>query len=229
MATTKNTGRSLQDILDSQSTNTSSKNYSHNQKYAPKKDRRRNRDSFNKNNRENQKSLDTKYSDSPYNNSKLSSVSISDTNEFPELFTKKTDSDSTNTLDFKGVVNKIQPVTPNLNIDKPIPGWTVINTKTKTIVTYDKFGKKVDRSNSVTNSHIETSVPDIYKAFEIMSKRWCSYYDSMNDLLGDRSPYINYKTEIEKLVEEDNELYRKMYEDVDDFVSSDDDFDNFDD
>jgi hypothetical protein len=44
-----------------------------------------------------------------------------------------------------------------------------------------------------------------------MCKRWCSYYDEINDLVGDRSPYLNYKKEIREIVSEENIIMNKIY------------------
>jgi len=65
--------------------------------------------------------------------------------------------------------------------------------------------------------------------YKRLVKKWCDYYDSQNELLGDRSPFIDYKYEIQRLVDEDEELFNNLYEDGNYYSSSDDEFTNFDD
>jgi hypothetical protein len=44
-----------------------------------------------------------------------------------------------------------------------------------------------------------------------MINNWNNYRDELNDLLGDISPYINYKEIIQKMIDEDNYILEKMY------------------
>ena len=44
-----------------------------------------------------------------------------------------------------------------------------------------------------------------------MISRWNDYRDEMNTLLGDLSPYTNYKETIQKMVEEDNYILEEIY------------------
>ena len=46
---------------------------------------------------------------------------------------------------------------------------------------------------------------------ETMINRWNTYRDEMNNLLGDLSPYINYKETIQKMVEEDNYILEEIF------------------
>ena len=43
-----------------------------------------------------------------------------------------------------------------------------------------------------------------------MIENWNNYRDSINELLGDNSPYINYKKEIEDMVNEELEIQAKI-------------------
>ena len=44
-----------------------------------------------------------------------------------------------------------------------------------------------------------------------MISRWNNYRDEMNAILGDLSPYTNYKETIQKMVEEDNYILEEIY------------------
>tara|TARA_B100000902_G_C27300565_1_gene912539 strand:+ start:1523 stop:2188 length:666 start_codon:yes stop_codon:yes gene_type:complete len=220
--TTKNPGRSLQDILDNSSFSASKTN---------------NRDSsyrnrFQKNYKSNasSSSRNTYYQRS--NNKTGINANVSKENtytcknfDFPELVSNKSET-LNNQLDFKTVVNKINYV-PTIT-KKVNPGWSTIDYKTKKITTYDRNYKIVDNSVKTSEPPVITS-EEIYSLYNKMSRRWCDYYDSINDLLGDRSPYINYEDEINQIVSEDNEILKKIYENFDDYLSSDDEFINFDD
>ncbi len=43
-------------------------------------------------------------------------------------------------------------------------------------------------------------------------ERWNKFRDEQNDLLGDLSPYFNYKEEIDKMVKEDEYIAEQIYE-----------------
>uniref|UniRef100_A0A6C0DX35 Uncharacterized protein n=1 Tax=viral metagenome TaxID=1070528 RepID=A0A6C0DX35_9ZZZZ len=43
-----------------------------------------------------------------------------------------------------------------------------------------------------------------------MINNWNKYRDEINDLLGDMSPYINYKEIIQKMIDEDNYILEKI-------------------
>lgn len=45
---------------------------------------------------------------------------------------------------------------------------------------------------------------------ETMISRWNNYRDEMNAILGDLSPYTNYKETIQKMVEEDNYILEEI-------------------
>jgi hypothetical protein len=72
--------------------------------------------------------------------------------------------------------------------------WTIINKKTKEI--------KISQSTILLKESIEK------KLFETNLKKminsWNIYRDEINELLGDISPYYNYKEEIERMIDEDN-------------------------
>ena len=44
-----------------------------------------------------------------------------------------------------------------------------------------------------------------------MINRWNNYRDDLNNLLGDTSPYYNYKEIIQKMIEEDNLILEELH------------------
>ena len=107
-----------------------------------------------------------------------------------------------------------------LNIEKEFKkGWTV----------FDKKTKKIISNNIKDNIHItsDISVNDIYRVYNKLSDNWNKFRDEINYLYGDRSPYINYKEEINKIIEEENNIYDEMYNYHNSQISDDDyDYDN---
>ena len=49
------------------------------------------------------------------------------------------------------------------------------------------------------------------RGIETMIYRWNIYRDDVNNILGDLSPYINYRETIQKMVEEDNYILEEIY------------------
>ena len=98
-------------------------------------------------------------------------------------------------------------------------GWTVFDKKTKRIISNNT------KYNNYSSSDI--SVNDIYKIYNRLSNNWNAFRDEINYLYGDRSPYINYKEELNKIVEEENNIYEEMYNYHNSQSSDDDDdYDN---
>lgn len=96
-------------------------------------------------------------------------------------------------------------------------------TKLITSENYLKNGYSLIKHNPVTKK-IEISYSYNYdalnKALEqkkykqgisTMINRWNDYRDEMNSILGDLSPYTNYKETIQKMVEEDNYILEEIY------------------
>lgn len=229
MSTSTNTGRSLQDILNSQETTHSSK-YTNRRTYQNNvRDNRRGSGRGNgRGNGRGKARGSNHYSEKVVQNVSSEKTSLTfDNAQFPELvnhaLANNSDTDvSLNTLDFKKVINK-EEIKPFGSYQTVFPGWTIINPKTKKVTTYDKYGYILEKVNPASQCQITSE--QIYSIYEKMSTRWCEYYDSTNELLGDRSPYINYKNEIAELVEEDQRIFHLMYDDHDnDYLSSDEDF-----
>ena len=78
----------------------------------------------------------------------------------------------------------------------------VIDTKTKKVtITYSKNYEAKKR---------ELEQQNYTNAINTMINNWNNYRDELNDLLGDISPYINYKEIIQKMIDEDNYILEKM-------------------
>ena len=131
--------------------------------------------------------------------------------------------------DYKRVVVDYDTIAESSD-KKGKPGWIFIDKKTKRITRYDlrgnpvvvKEGLGVERSGGIVMNRSQQS-REIYKIYEKMSNRWNNYYDENNRLFGDRSPYLNYQGAIDKIVEEDNRVFKTCYHDYNDYLSGDDD------
>jgi hypothetical protein len=102
----------------------------------------------------------------------------------------------------------VKPHTKVINItceDYLNAGYTLIKrdplTK-KVIITYSKNYEAKKR---------ELEQQNYSNTMNAMINNWNNYRDELNDLLGDISPYINYKEIIQKMIDEDNYILEKMY------------------
>jgi len=87
--------------------------------------------------------------------------------------------------------------------------WTIINKKTKEI--------KVSKSTILLKELIEEK--NLKKKLDRMIKNWNNFRDEINELLGDTSPYYNYKEEIQKMVDEDNMINELIYDNENNYDS----------
>lgn len=87
--------------------------------------------------------------------------------------------------------------------------WTIINKKTKEI--------KVSESTILLKELIEEK--NLKKKLDRMIENWNNFRDEINELLGDTSPYYNYKEEIQKMVDEDNMINELMYDNENNYDS----------
>ena len=94
--------------------------------------------------------------------------------------------------------------------------WTTINKKTKEIV--------ISESTKLLKEKYEKE--NYYRKLEKMINRWNNYRDEMNDLLGDRSPFLNYKKEIDNMVKEDIKINKMIEERENEKYDSDSDEEN---
>ena len=263
MSACKQTGRSLQDILDSESSRV---NFGKGGRGRGDR-RERGRGRGDRRDRGNERRLGNeenytltgekhvfKNSNLKENNSK-STVYISDMKQFPELnINLSQNSNNPSSIESNLNFKKVVDITNNNNNDNNDlvkgshdirPGWTVYNRKTNVAIRYDNYGNivntrlanfqnnvdqnNVHQNNVHQNNVDQNNVDQIYSTYEKMSQHWCEYYDTINLLVGDLSPYFNYKYDIQKLIEEDNELFENMYEYVETEISSDDENNLFDD
>ena len=219
MSSGKGSGRSLQDILNSQVPN---RGNGREGKGGGRRDGGRRSGGGGRDRRDFRKIPVNKVVDIPSN-----IPPTLDEKQFPQLLVSKNDIvEKTTMLDYKNVFSLID-INPLSDSTKTMPGWTLIDTNTKKMTTYNKCGRVVDYSNSCKDNDLTHD--QIYTLYRSMSERWCNYYDEINELLGDRSPHINYKAEIEAIVKEDEELFKHIYQDINDYSSSDDDLNNLDD
>lgn len=105
------------------------------------------------------------------------------------------------------VKSEVKPLTKVMNItcdDYLNAGYTLIKrdpiTK-KVTITYSKNYEAKKR---------ELEQQNYTNAINTMINNWNNYRDELNDLLGDISPYINYKEIIQKMIDEDNYFLEKM-------------------
>ena len=122
--------------------------------------------------------------------------------------------------DFKGVFN-----TYDNNYDVPIYNESQIetptktNTNTNTNTNMKKGWTYIDKKTRIiTATATATTIntrkqeqKDIYKCYKMMSKRWNKYRDTLNNLVGDISPYYHYKEELRKLINEENYILSQIY------------------
>ena len=80
--------------------------------------------------------------------------------------------------------------------------WTIINKKTKEI--------KVSESTILLKEVIEKK--NFKKKLDEMINNWNNFRDEINELLGDTSPYYNYKEEIQEMIDEDNMINELLYD-----------------
>tara|TARA_B100001769_G_scaffold242015_1_gene209829 strand:- start:51 stop:293 length:243 start_codon:yes stop_codon:yes gene_type:complete len=74
-----------------------------------------------------------------------------------------------------------------------------------------------------TEKKKEETTKEILEFYKKLSNRWNNYRDEINELVGDTSPFINYKNDIEKIVEEENMILEEIYNETTNYSSSSDD------
>ena len=128
--------------------------------------------------------------------------------------------------------SQIDPPTTNTNTNtntitntntKMKKGWSYIDKKTRIITTTTRTPT---RTPTKTNPRKQEQ-KDFHKCYKIMSKRWNKYRDTLNNLVGDLSPYYHYKEELRKLINEENYILSQIYHK--DFYLSDEEHDEIDD
>ena len=97
------------------------------------------------------------------------------------------------------------------------------NEKLKTLDSYLKNGYSLIKRNpttkkvEITYSHNheskkkELEQQHYNKTITSMINNWNNYRDELNDLLGDISPYYDYKASLQKMIDEDNYILEELH------------------
>lgn len=219
-----NTGRSLEQLLTSQEISTRNYNSGNNRdgyRIARGRGRGRGRGHGRRHRHDNNQEKVEK---------KVEENDITDIVQFPKLtITDISCNIASNSIDYTSIINNGSDCYNTSTRENVFPGWTLINKKTKEMITYDTYGRIMDVSSN--NPNIEPLVPSdhdyveqIYNCYQVLSDNWCKYYNTQNELLGDRSRFINYRHEIDELVREDQKIFSNLYQDLSNYSSSDDEF-----
>lgn len=86
-------------------------------------------------------------------------------------------------------------------------GWTVLNKSSLKKLKEIKEKKQKQQEENLKNYSLE----DWYNLCIKLANNWDNYRDTQNELLGDRSPYIDYKNDIKKIVDEENYIQEEIY------------------
>lgn len=97
------------------------------------------------------------------------------------------------------------------------------NEKLKTLDSYLKNGYSLIKKNPITKK-VEITYSHNYeskkkeleqqhynKTITSMINNWNNYRDELNDLLGDISPYYDYKATLQKMIDEDNYILEELH------------------
>jgi hypothetical protein len=115
---------------------------------------------------------------------------------------------------------------------------TNANEKLKSLNSYLKNGYSLIKRNPITKK-VEITFSNNYeskkkelehqnynKVLASMINNWNNYRDELNNLLGDTSPYYNYKETLQKMIDEDNyileELHKQKHKHTQDFTYDND-------
>lgn len=81
------------------------------------------------------------------------------------------------------------------------------------LIARNKMTKKIEIDYSYNYNSLNKALEQKkYKqGIEAMINRWNNYRDEVNNILGDLSPYTNYKETIQKMVDEDNYILEEMH------------------
>ena len=81
------------------------------------------------------------------------------------------------------------------------------------LIKRNPFTKKIEISYSSNYDALnkEREQKRYKQGIETMISRWNNYRDEVNAILGDLSPYANYKEIIRKMVEEDNYILEEIH------------------
>lgn len=81
------------------------------------------------------------------------------------------------------------------------------------LIARNKMTKKIEIAHSYNYNSLNKALEQKkYKqGIEAMINRWNNYRDEVNNILGDLSPYTNYKETIQKMVDEDNYILEEIH------------------
>ena len=109
------------------------------------------------------------------------------------------------------------------SITQSIIKYNNTNEKLETLESYLKNGYSLIRRNPTTKK-VEISYSTNYESkkkeleqqkyntiLSSMINNWNNYRDELNNLLGDTSPYYNYKEIIQKMIDEDNLILEELH------------------
>tara|TARA_B100001758_G_scaffold226802_1_gene219755 strand:- start:347 stop:739 length:393 start_codon:yes stop_codon:yes gene_type:complete len=124
-----------------------------------------------------------------------------------------------NITTFKDIVNKANDLNKETNSNEKLKGWVYFNKNELN----KKYKKENDNECKKSRKKKEETTKEILDFYKKLSNRWNNYRDEINDLVGDVSPFINYKNDIEKMVEEENMILEEIYNETTNYSSSSDD------
>ena len=117
---------------------------------------------------------------------------------------------------FKDIVTKNNDLNKESDINGKLKGWVYFNKNE-----LNKKYKKEDFKKSKKRK--EETTKEILNFYKKLSIRWNRHRDEINDLIGDISPFINYKDDIKKMVQEENMILEEIYNDPKCYSSTSDD------
>ena len=124
-----------------------------------------------------------------------------------------------NITTFKDIVNKTNDFNKETNSSEKLKGWVYFNKNELN----KKYKKENDNECKKPRKKKEETTKEILDFYKKLSNRWNNYRDEINDLVGDVSPFINYKNDIKKMVEEENMILEEIYNEPTNYSSSSDD------
>ena len=101
--------------------------------------------------------------------------------------------------------------TKNTNMNELLKsGYTIIKKDSSNKIIFLNRKKRANELKNEELNKISIEKNKIINGLNKMTNNWDNYRDSINELYGDRSPYINYKEEIELMIEEDMKILEEI-------------------
>jgi len=124
----------------------------------------------------------------------------------------------TSNISFKDILTTNNNSNNMRDTNGKLKGWVYFNKNE-----LNKKYKKEDLNSFKKSKKKEETTKEILYFYKKLSIRWNTYRDEINDLVGDISPYINYKEDIKKMVQEENMILEAIYNEQRCYSSSSDD------